>query len=378
MQYDRNHNKKLQFGVILDIKLYNMNLANNIQKTFTIVAIIAIAASCKKEPVTNNNNNNNGNDDTVVMTPYEFILPTHFPAVTIPENNQLYVERIELGKQLFFDTRLSNDGSNCASCHKPEYGFSIPGVSAFDKGQTSLPLINLAWSKNFMWNGRISGTLEDVMMMELTVRFNTDVAKINNISEYRVMFKNFYGVDEIKYEDMAKALAQYMRILVSRDTKYDRFVKGQATLTQMEEEGRRIFFSEKGDCFHCHTNLLATDNMMHNNGLDSVYVKEIDLGYYNVTQNPNDKGKFRTPNLRNVALRTNYMHDGRFTTLEDVVDFYNTGVNKVATVDPLMTKDNRDDVFGLGLNEVEKKQLVAFLKTFTDSTMIADKAFAAP
>lgn len=356
-----------------------MSLIKKIQ-LFTAAALLIVAvASCKKEPVNNSNNNNNGGDDTVVMTPYEFVPPTHFPAITIPEDNKLYVERIELGKQLFFDTRLSNDGKSCASCHKQEYGFSVPEPQhGFDKGHTSLPMINLAWYKNFMWNGRLTGTLEDVMMTELTVRFNTDLAKINNISEYRVMFKDFYRVDEIKYEDMAKALAQYMRVLVSRDTKYDRYVKGQAVLTPMEEEGRRIFFSEKGDCFHCHTNLLATDNLMHNNGLDSVYSKDIDLGYYNVTGNENDKGKFRTPNLRNVALRTHYMHDGRFTSLEQVVDFYNTGVNKVSSVDPLMTKDNRDDVFGLGLNEVEKKQLVAFLKTFTDSTMITDKAFAAP
>lgn len=355
-----------------------MNLAKFIKATLAITTVIVVAASCRKEPANNNNNNNGGNNDTVVMTPYEFVPPTHFPEVTIPEDNKLYVERIELGKRLFFDTRLSNDGQNCESCHKQEFGFSVPGVSTFDKGQTSLPLINLAWNKNYMWNGRITGTLEDVMMMELTVRFNTDVAKINDISEYRIMFKNFYGVDEITHEDMAKALAQYMRVLVSRDTKYDRYVKGQAMLTLMEEEGGRIFFTEKGDCFHCHTNLLATDNLMHNNGLDSVYAKDIDLGYFNVTKDPNDKGKFRTPNLRNVALRTHYMHDGRFTSLEEVVEFYNTGVNKVPTVDPLMTKANRDDVFGLGLNEVEKKQLVAFLKTFTDSTMITDKAFAAP
>jgi cytochrome c peroxidase len=354
-----------------------MSPVKTIQMLLAIIVVIAAVSSCKKEPV--NNNNNDGNNDTVVMTPYEFILPTHFPAISIPEDNKLYAERIQLGKQLFFDTRLSNDGKSCESCHKQEYGFSIPEPQhGFDKGHTSLPLINLAWNKNFMWNGRLVGTLEDVMMTELTVRFGTDIAKINAITEYRTMFKNFYGVNEITHQDMAKALAQYMRVLVSRDTKYDRYVKGQIMLSPMEEEGRRIFFTEKGDCFHCHTNLLATDNLMHNNGLDSVYAKDIDLGYFNVTGNPNDKGKFRTPNLRNVALRTHYMHDGRFTTLEQVVDFYNTGVNKVPSVDPLMTKDNRDDVFGLGLNEVEKRQLVAFLKTLTDSTMITDNAFAAP
>src|SRR5690606_14240427 len=133
------------------------------------------------------------------------------------------------------------------------------------------------------------------------------------------------GVNTITLDVMAKALAQYMRVLVSGDTKFDRFLKGAERLTPVEEAGRAIFFSEKGDCFHCHTILLFTDDSLHNNGLDSVYAKEADLGYYNVTKDPKDKGVFRTPNLRNVALRTHYMHDGRFTTLEDVVEFYNTG-----------------------------------------------------
>lgn len=349
----------------------------NTQVFLVLLTSLMLINSCKKEPKPSNDDDNQGNDTNtmVVMTPYELIPPTHFPPVTIPEDNKLYVERIELGKKLFFDTQLSNDGTNCASCHKPEFGFSIPGTSDHDKGLTSLPLINLAWYKNFMWAGRITGTLENVMMFELTDRFNTDVQKINTINEYRIMFKNFYGVDSIQYEDMAKALAQYMRVLISGDTKYDRFVKGAGTLNPLEDAGRAIFFSEKGDCFHCHLNVLGTDNLMHHNGLDSVYDKYIDLGYYNVTNNPDDKGKFRTPNLRNLALRTHYMHDGRFTTLEEVVDFYNNGVKKVYNVDPVMTKGNRDDVLGLGLNDGEKKQLVAFLKTLTDSTMINNPLF---
>lgn len=340
--------------------------------------VLTLVESCKKDPGNGNDDNNGGTTDTVEMTPYTFTPPTHFPKVEIPEDNLLYNERIALGKKLFFDTRLSNDGQNCASCHKPEYGFGDNKLSTFDKNQTSLPLINLAWANHFMWNGRITGSLEDVMLTELTVRFNTDIDKINSIDEYRVMFKNFYGVKTIEKKNLAYALAQYMRVLVSRDTKYDRFVKGQVTLNPLEEAGRAIFFSERGDCFHCHTNLIGTDNMMHNNGLDSTYDKEIDLGYYNHTGNPEDKGKFKTPNLRNVALRTHFMHDGRFTTLEEVVRFYNTGVNKVSNVDPLMTKANRDDILGLGLKDFEIQQLVAFLHTFTDSTMIKNPEFAPP
>lgn len=140
--------------------------------------------------------------------------------------------------------------------------------------------------------------------------------------------------------------------------------------------GMRIFFSEKGDCFHCHTAMITTDGQMHNTGLDSIYAKEMDKGYYNVTKNPNDLGKFRTPNLRNVALRKFYMHDGRFTTLEEVVDFYNSGVKRVSNIDPIMTKEGKEN--GLNLNTVEKQQLVAFLKTLTDETFITDTAFSKP
>lgn len=353
-----------------------MKLRNLLQASALLLLVIAVVSSCKKEPPTNTDDDNPVDTTTVQMTPYQFVPPTHFPAVTIPDDNQLYVERIALGKKLFFDTRLSNDGQNCASCHKPEYGFSIDGVSAFDRNQTTLPLINLAWSNNFMWDGRITGSLEDVMEVELIKRFNTDVAKIAAIDEYKIMFKNFYGVNTIERKNIAYALAQYMRVLVSRDTKYDRYLKGTAQLNPLEEGGRAIFFSEKGDCFHCHTNVIFTDNKMHHNGLDSVYTKAIDLGHYNFTGNEADKGKFKVPNLRNVALRTSYMHDGRFKTLEEVVEFYNTGVKKAANVDPLMTKDNRDDIFGLGLTVFEKSQLVAFLKTLTDSTMIKNAEYA--
>lgn len=335
--------------------------------------------SCEKDPVITNDDDGGGQDTTMVeMTPYEIVKPRSFPDPVIPEDNQLTVERIELGKKLFFDNRLSNDGQACADCHEPEHGFSVEGVSDFDKGLTSLPLINLAWIDTFMWSGRIVGTLEDVMGFELRDRFNTDISKINGISEYQVMFKDFYGTNEIERIHIQKALAQYMRVLVSRDTKYDRWLAGAIRLNPSEERGRDIFFTEKGDCFHCHTAVVFTDGGLHNNGLDSTYKTNIDLGHFNVTGNPAHKGVFRSPNLRNVALRSHYMHDGRFTSLEDVVEFYNTGVKQVSNVDPLMTKANRQSGLGLGLDEVQKRDLIAFLHTLTDSTMISDPLFEPP
>ncbi len=344
-------------------------------------AVIFTAVESCKKPSNNNpdDGNNNGGIEPVEMTAYDLPHPTFYPKAVIPDNNKMYVERIELGKKLFFDTRLSNDGSNCAGCHEPQYGFSKNGVSPNppDNGLTSLPLINLAWYNTFFWNGRITGTLEDVMLSEITIRFKTDIAKINAIDEYKIMFKQYYDVDEITAENMALPLAQYMRYLVSKDNRDEAYIKGQGTLTADEEAGRLIFFSEveKGgaDCFHCHVNIITTDNLMHNNGLDSVYNKEMDKGLYNITKDPKDLGKFRTPNLRNVALRTHFMHDGRFTTLEEVVNFYDHGVNMVSNIDPLMTKP--DKINGLNLTEKKKQQLIAYLKTLTDSVMINDPKY---
>ena len=342
------------------------------------IALITIE-SCKKTPKTTTSDDGSTPIEPVEMTAYELPHPVYFPKAEIPEDNKMYVERIELGKKLFFDTRLSNDGSNCASCHEPQYGFSKNGISTNppDNGLTSQPLINLAWYNTFFWNGRLTGTLEEVMLAEVTIRFKTDIQKINTIDEYKVMFKKYYNVDEITANNLSYALAQYMRYLVSKDTRDEKHTIGQGSLNADELAGKNIFFTEvtKGgaDCFHCHVAVITTDNLMHNNGLDSTYAKEIDKGLYNVTNNPNDLGKFRTPNLRNVALRTHFMHDGRFTSLEEVVEFYNSGVKMVSNIDPLMAKP--DKLNGLNLSDKKKQQLIAYLKTFTDSVMITDPKF---
>lgn len=335
-----------------------------------VATCIVLAVSCKKEstPPTVT-----PQDTTYKLTPYEIVMPAHFPEMYIPEDNKPYVERIELGRMLYYDNILSNDGRACASCHFQSHGFTIPGMV---NNMPVLSHVNLAWHGKFMWDGSKSGTLEDVMLFETQEFFATNLEKINNSEKYRKLFKQYFGVDYITHHEIAYALAQFTRTMISKDSKYDRYMKGAERLTYNEEMGMRIFFSEKGDCFHCHTAMITTDGQMHNTGLDSIYTKEMDKGYYNVTQNPNDLGKFRTPNLRNVALRKFYMHDGRFTTLEEVVEFYNSGVNRVSNIDPIMTKEGKEN--GLNLNAVEKQQLVAFLKTLTDETFITDTSFSKP
>lgn len=347
----------------------------NIRRLFylSLLFITIGNTSCKKDIPAITPTPTDSSATQIEMTPYILIEPAHFTIPIIPKDNKMYIERIALGKKLFFDTRLSNNGSNCASCHQLEFGFSMPGLSAPDNGLTSLPLVNLAWYENFMWNGRIAGTLEDVMFMEITKRFETDIQKINGINEYREEFKAYYGKEEITANDISYALAQYMRVLVSRSTREDSARMGFIQLSKFEQAGKNIFFSERGDCFHCHVTGITTDNIFHNTGLDSFYTKEIDKGRYNVTGDPNDLGKFRTPNLRNAALRTHYMHDGRFTTLREVIEFYDNGFKRVGNIDPVMLKEGKEN--GLDLTEAEKEQLIAYLKTLTDYPMITDTMF---
>lgn len=335
----------------------------------SIAATFLFIISCRKEnakapvdPV----------DTSLVLTPYEIIAPTHFPQMIIPEDNQPFAERIRIGRMLYYDPILSNDGRACANCHHQSKGFTIEDMV---NGMPVLPHVNLAWNSNFMWDGFKQGTLEDAMYFEVAEFFETDLNKINSNPKYRSLFKKHFGVDNITYKELSYALAQFVRTMISRDTKYDRFIKGQAQLSYDEMQGRNIFFTEKGDCFHCHINPVMTDNLFHNTGIDSLYAKEMDKGLFKVTGNINDLGKFRTPNLRNVMLRKKFMHDGRFNSVEEVIEFYNTGVRKVNNLDPIMTKPGKEH--GLKLTAQDKFQLLEFLKTLTDSTFINDTTLSA-
>lgn len=312
-------------------------------------------------------------DTTYQLTPYNIILPQHFPKMAIPSDNQPSVERIALGRMLYYDEILSNDGRACASCHFQSYGFTVPGMVG---NMPVLSHVNLAWHERFMWDGSKTGSLEDVMLFETKEFFATNLEKINASEKYRKLFRQYFGVDYISHKEIAYSLAQFTRTMISKDSRYDRYMRGAERLTYAEEMGMNIFFSEKGDCFHCHTAMITTDGQMHNTGLDSAYGKEADKGYFNITGNPSDLGKFRTPNLRNVALRQRFMHDGRFKTLEEVIEFYDHGVKIVSNIDPIMTKQRKDN--GLNLNQIEKQQLVAFLKTLTDETFTSDTSFSKP
>ncbi|MBL7691080.1 MAG: hypothetical protein JNM41_05775 [Flavipsychrobacter sp.] len=348
------------------MKMTRTNIAS---LALAILFMLAVAGSCRKKPAPDPT----PQDSTTTLTPDTIRTPLYFPQPIIPADNQPVKEIAQLGRMLYYDTRLSNDGRSCAGCHIQSIGFTTHSML---NGTVVLPHVNMAWYNTFMWDGSKTGTLEDVMTFEVQEFFATDLNRINTDPIYSTLFRKYFKTNTITYKHLAYALAQFARTMVSGNSRYDLSLRGIVTLTPDERAGKELFFTERGDCFHCHTNPVMTDNAMHNTGLDSIYTKDADKGYYNVTHNTNDLGKFRTPNLRNVALRTRFMHDGRFTTLEEVINFYDHGMRKVSNLDPIMLLPAKEK--GLQLEEWEKQQLIAFLKTLTDTTFTTNPAFSNP
>ncbi len=351
----------------------------------SLLGLLAIGCKPDKEvkpgPIDPNNppiDSTYGGDTTAArlkLTPYKLLAPQFFPPIPIPEDNKPYVERIALGRRLYYDPILSNDGRSCSQCHIQTKGFISDHIAA--DGLTVMPHVNLAWNRNWLWNGGETGPMETVMLFETHTFFATDLSKLNADTTYRRLFKETYGVDDISFNEVTKALSQFIRTLISQNSKFYQRVIGKTALDKDEQAGSDIFFSERGDCFHCHTNPMLTDNAFHNTGLDDDFSNPTNRGRFNTTGNPDDMGKFRTANLYNVALRKHFMHDGRFKTLEEVVNFYNDPPKQSATLDTVMEKNNKLTK-GLGLNDMEKYQLVRFLHTFTDTSFTNNPAFSRP
>jgi cytochrome c peroxidase len=304
----------------------------------------------------------------------------------IPANNPLTEEGIALGKKLFFDRRLSkNNAKSCASCHHPSNAFA--DISQFSIGvdgqpgvRNSMPLFNLAWNYDdrFAWDGKELG-LERQALEPVTNPIEmhsnwVDVAnRLQLDAQYPTLFLRAFGTSDIDSTLVTKALAQFERTLISGNSKFDRYRLGIEDLTPQELNGFDVYLREdKGDCFHCHgtgANPLWTDNDFHNNGLDAVFT---DLGLGAVTGDPNDNAKFRTPSLRNLAFTAPYMHDGRFATLDEVIDFYSFGLQDSPTIDPLMKNIAQG---GVQLSPQDKADLIAFLLTLTDTEFVNNPAF---
>lgn len=308
-----------------------------------------------------------------------FPLPPAFPKPRLPEDLRLSPARIDLGRRLFHETKLSRGGAlSCASCHLADRALSDPRrFSVGEEGRTgnrnAMPLFNLAWKPSFFWDGRAPRLRDQVVEpikdhRELDERIENVVGKLRAAGGYAAAFADAFGDGAVTAERLSIALETFLLTLVSHDSKYDRAQRGEAELSELERRGLDLFMAEReprsgqfgGDCFHCHGGALFTDHLFRNNGLP---LDPADPGRAKVTGSSLDEGAFVTPSLRNVALTAPYMHDGRFATLEEVLDHYSEGVARTATLDPNLAKHPDG---GLGLTKEEKAALAAFLRALTD------------
>lgn len=359
--------------------------------TLCVIASAALLlVACKRDP------DELPVQDTVTYDGSQYDLGYgQFPPPQIAPDNPLTIQGVKLGRMLFYETDLSLDGSmSCASCHRQEHAFSDTtqfsiGVHGLPGHRQAMAVFNMAWNmNNFFWDGR-AALLRDQSLkpiqdsLEMAETLDHVVSKLNNDQLYRDQFHRTFGSDQITPERMSLALEQFMNSIVSVDSRYDRFLSGQDMLTENEERGRVLFFAEYdpffpatsgADCAHCHTPRNFENDLFVNNGLESDG-SVADLGRELVTGDPNDRGKMKVPSLRNVALTAPYMHDGRFQTLEQVVDHYNDGLQPSNTLDPALENTRTT---GLMLTEQDRMDLVAFLRTLTDLTLPTRPEYADP
>jgi cytochrome c peroxidase len=326
--------------------------------------------------------------------PYPVTVPNHFLPPPSPADNQLTVAGVALGRRLFYDPILSDDFSmSCASCHHQDKAFTdgqatSKGILGLNGRRNSMALVNLAYNpRGFFWDGR-AATLEDQALvpiedhLELNTSWEKVEGRLRDHTDYPALFRQAFGIQykkEITRELAVKALAQFERTLISANSKYDKVVWGnQGELTPLEERGYELFFVEFAQtldhpgCSHCHFDPYFTDNQFRNNGLDSVgnFSQFTDLGRGAISGNYFDNGKFRVPTLRNVALTAPYMHDGRFNTLDEVLDHYMTGGHGVENEDT--------NIRPFHLSPQDRAALIAFMHTLTDTTFLRNPAFSSP
>jgi len=314
-------------------------------------------------------------------TPSEikFTIPEGWPAPAYNfSKNPLTLSGFKLGRRLFFDPVLSRDSStSCASCHLQFTGFTHAdhplshGINGLSGNRNSLTIFNLAWSKSFMWDGGVNN-LEVQPLSPITNPVEMDnsmanvVAALNRSAAYRAKFAAAFGDSTITGQRVLKALAQFTVMLESYNSKYDKYMRNEPgdKMTPGELHGLALF---RTHCAGCHTEPLFTNNGFENNGL-AVDTELHDTGRMKITQNRNDSLKFKVPSLRNVAVSYPYMHDGRFHTLEAVVDHYTDGISKTRT----LARQLQQPVV---LSAEDKKDLVSFLKTLTDQEFLFDMRF---
>lgn len=377
-----------------------------IKITVSILFLFLTLVSCSKdEPV---------HQKPYIPTPYELDIPKFFPTIlNIPPDNPMTVEGIELGRYLFYDGRLSGHSEpsmqmSCATCHLQENSFECGvdhpkfiggfpfGVNGKPTPHVMLPLVNLIWNTSgYLWNGFVSNdnpdpfyrNIEDLVWMgvvaehEMNSDTNDAKAAIQSIPEYRELFLKAFGSEEVTMKNTGRAIAQFVRTLISANAKFDRYMRGEVQLTPSEMNGFVLFTTEEGaDCFHCHGsygNPLFTTNLFYNNGKDSIFTgsNEDPRDRYHVTGDLSDIGAYKATTLRNISKTGPYMHDGRYATLDEVLKFYNEELVWSPYINPLMHHISDG---GTLLTPSEIDDLKAFLMTLYDDEFLKNTEFSRP
>ena len=341
-----------------------------------------VAVSCK----------NSGGTEVVTptlpaftTTPYPWKKPANFPdPVYDLTKNPLTVEGVALGKALFYDAALSKDGTiTCAFCHSPYTAFAHTdhpvshGIRDLQGNRNVPGIFNVAWQKTFFWDGGVTSLdLLPIAPIQNPVEMGETMpgvlAKIQKSSRYRPLFQAAYGSDTVTTERFLKSISQFLLTMVSANSPYDKYVRKEAGASLSDAAGRGLVLFQT-HCAGCHAGALFTDGQFCNNGLPRLpNAKTDDRGRAIITGQDADAYTFRVPSLRNIERTFPYMHDGRFQTLEQVVNHYATGVQDTPQLDPLLKKNGQA---GIPLTPTEQADLVQFLKSLTDLQFITNTEF---
>lgn len=365
----------------------------NISAILSLLLAFIILIGCRKDKMEGQDQGVDLSDIIYNPTNYDLEVPDHLPSFTIPEDNPLTLEGIRLGQHLFYDPILSSDSTvSCSTCHIPELAFTdglalSEGVGGAKGRRSSMSLVNIAYAFNgLFWDGR-SMTLEEQALLpiedpvELIEDWENVEEKLRRNRTYQSLFRKAFGIavsDDITKELAVKSLAQFQRIIISADSKFDRVEFGTNTAYTNEElRGSELFFdidpfTPDAECSHCHNGALLTTQTYFNNGIEQVESLNDfpDKGLGEVSGILFENGKFRAPSLRNIELTAPYMHDGRFETLEEVIDHYNSGGHFAENIDPLIRP--------LQLTEEQKSDLLSFLTTMTDTSYLTNPLIVSP
>jgi len=304
--------------------------------------------------------------------------PSNFPKIPFPEDNPITQAKVDLGRKLFYEKALSIDSSvSCGSCHIQKYAFA--DTATLSRGahdslgfRNSRALINPAYLIRFFGEGGVN-SIERATIPPMQAEFEMNlniavlISRLKADAQYAKLFKKVFN-SEPNHKNILQALSSFQRTLISGNSKYDSYLRGDSSaLSEIEKRGLVLFKSEKLNCKTCHSGLFFTDENTYNIGL---YSSNPDWGRGRLTLKAEDYGAFLTPTLRNISVTAPYMHDGSLKTLEEVIDFYATGGENHPA--------KADEIKPFELSEIEKEELILFLESLTDSTFINNSKFSDP